>query len=62
MFEGTDTVTKAMLGNVSNHPKALKIFFRGNIRMGHFRSFGARGQPLTNPILHDRLPKATGVE
>ena len=44
-----------MLGGVSNHPKALKIFFRGNIRMGHLRSFGARGRPLTNPILHDRL-------
>ena len=51
-----------MLGNVSNHPKALKIFFRGNIRMGHYRSFGTRGRPLTFPILRDRLPKATGVE
>ncbi|CAI8614753.1 unnamed protein product [Vicia faba] len=55
MFEGIDTITKAMLGGVSNHPKALKICFRGNIRMGYLRSFAARGRRLTNPILHDHL-------
>ena len=29
--------------------------------MGHFLSFGTRGQPLKLPILHDRLPRATEV-
>ena len=29
--------------------------------MGHFLSFGTRGQPLKLPILHDRLPKVTEV-
>ena len=44
-----------MLGGVSNHPKTLKIFSEATSEWVIFRSFGARGRPLINPIPHDRL-------
>ena len=44
-----------MLGNFSNPPKALKIFSEATSEWVIFRSFRARGRPLINPILYDRL-------
>ena len=58
------TITKAMLGRLSNNPNVLRSIsrqqFRGNLSEATL-IFEPKEQPLKYPILNDRLPKATEV-
>ena len=46
------TVTKAMLGRLSDNPNVLDHFYRGN-RFETTYDLGTKGQPLKHPILND---------